>query len=106
MLDVVYVRNVGLRSNKMRPITFAATTLKAFLQRRRAATMAELKSALGTSVDMTIFRKLRELDALSSYSDRGRLYTLRSVAEFDQRGLWSHRGAHFSRFGSLVETAA
>ena len=27
------------------------------------------------------------------------------MAQFDERGLWSCRGAHFSRFGTLVDTA-
>lgn len=68
--------------------------------------MDEMKTALGTAVDMTVFRKLRAIDYLSSYSHRGRFYALREVARFDDRGLWSCRGVHFSKFGSLVDTAA
>jgi hypothetical protein len=66
--------------------------------------MDGLKKALGTRVDMTVFRKLRTLDYLSSYSHGGRYYTLQAGAEFDTRGLWTHRGVHFSRFGSLLDT--
>jgi len=66
--------------------------------------MDELKAAIGTSVDMTVFRKLRALDYFSSYSHRGRFYTLADIAAFDADGLWSYRGVHFSRFGSLVKT--
>jgi hypothetical protein len=43
-------------------------TLHLFLKDR----LTELKLALGTSVDVTVFRKLRQLDYLSSYSHRGR----------------------------------
>ena len=68
--------------------------------------MTDLKAALGTAVDRTVFRKLRELDYLTSYSHRGRFYTLRETAVFDERGLWSCRGVRFSRFGSLLDTAA
>jgi hypothetical protein len=75
-------------------------------RRRTIATMAELKSTLGTNVDMTVFRKLGTLDYLSSYSHGGRFYTLRELAEFDGKGLWSCRGAHFSKHGTLVDTAA
>jgi hypothetical protein len=32
-------------------------------------------------------------------------YTLKSIAEFNADGLWSHREVWFSRFGSLLETA-
>jgi hypothetical protein len=66
--------------------------------------MEELKKALGTRVDMTVFRKLRTLAYLSSYSHGGRYYTLQELPEFDRCGLWTYRGVHFSRFGSLVDT--
>jgi hypothetical protein len=88
----------------MRTETYRSDTLIALFRRRRMATMPELKAALGTSVDVTVFRKLREVDYLSSYSHRGMFYALLASAEFDERGLWSCRGVHFSRFGSLVDT--
>lgn len=89
----------------MPPERFSAASIVRLLQRRHVATMDELKDALGTRVDMTIFRKLRTLAYLSSYSHGGRYYALHAVADFDTRGLWTCRGVHFSRFGSLVETA-
>jgi len=88
----------------MRPETFAAGTIAHLLQRRTIATMEELKEALGSSVDMTIFRKLRELAYLTSYSHRGQYYALEDTAHFDARGLWVYRGVRFSRVGSLVDT--
>lgn len=89
----------------MRTIEFSSDTLRAFLQRRKVATMTELKGALGTAVDMTVLRKLHALAYLSSYSQRGKFYTLREVAQFDARGLWQVGEARFSRVGSLLETA-
>ena len=88
----------------MRPTQFQKDTLVKLLRQRRIAAMPELKAALGTAADMTVFRKLREIDYLTSYSHRGRFYALREIAEFDPLGLWSYHGAHFSRFGSLVDT--
>ena len=69
------------------------------------ATMDELKLALGTTVDLTVFRRLREIKYCSSYSHSGRYYALRSVARFDERGLWNYQDVRFSRYGSLVQTA-
>lgn len=66
--------------------------------------MDELKGALGTDADMTVFRKLREIDTVTSYSHRGSYYALRRVARFDDRGLWSCRSAYFSEVGSLLDT--
>jgi hypothetical protein len=64
-----------------------------------------LKLALGTSVDVTVFRKLKPLDYVTSYSHRGRYYSLRQVARFDDHGLWSQEEVWFSRFGTLLATA-
>lgn len=78
--------------------------LQRLLRRQKIATMPELKRALGTDVDVTVFRKLRELAYRTSYSHRGRYYSLDEIARFDALGLWSFRSVWFSRFGTLVRT--
>ena len=83
---------------------YSADSLRTLLRQRKTATLDELKQALGTSVDMTVFRKLAELAYRSSYSHGGRYYTLDEIASFDDLGLWSHRSAWFSRFGTLLAT--
>jgi hypothetical protein len=88
----------------MRPVSFHSETLVRLLRRQKIATMAEMKAALGTAVDMTVFRKLREIPYHASYSHRGRYYALDGIARFDERGLWTYRAAHFSRLGSLIDT--
>lgn len=89
----------------MRPVSFRSDALRTILLRHQVATLDELKQALGTSVDVTVFRKLKPLDYLTSYSHRGRYYTLREIVHFDDHGLWSHADAWFSRFGTLLATA-
>ena len=66
--------------------------------------LTELKKALGTTADLTVFRKLRQLGYLSSYTHRGRFYTLRRIARFDSDGLWSHQDVWFSSQGTLLAT--
>jgi hypothetical protein len=73
---------------------------------QKVATMPELKAALGTDVAVTVFRKLAALPYRSSYSHRGAYYTLDSIAQYDPMGLWTYRDIHFSRHGSLLDTAA
>ncbi len=71
---------------------------------RKIATMSELKEALGTQADATVFRKLESLAYRTSYSHRGRYYTLEEIARFNELGLWSFRSVWFSRFGTLLST--
>jgi hypothetical protein len=88
----------------MRPLSFDPQTLRKHLLRHKIATLPELKHALGTTADLTVFRKLKLLDYLSSYTHRGRYYALRETTRFDDAGLWSHDAVWFSRFGTLVST--
>lgn len=90
----------------MRPTLFYSDVLRQHLLQAKMANLDELKRALGTQVDLTIFRKLKQLDYLTSYSHRARYYTLRPIARFDADGLWSHQGVWFSRHGTLLATAA
>jgi len=86
----------------MKPVRFVLQPLLDLFQRLQALTMPEMKAALGTRVDMTVFRKLATLGYLTSYSHRGSYYTLKSIPRFDAQGLWLARGAWFSRQGTLL----
>ena len=66
--------------------------------------MADLKTALGTQVDLTVFRKLKQLAYRTSYSHRGSYYTLDETPRFDEQGLWSFESVWFSRQGTLSDT--
>jgi hypothetical protein len=89
----------------MRSETFHADGLIRLLRGRKIVTMPELKETLGTQVDVTVFRKLKELGYRTSYSHRGSFYTLDDIARFDDSGLWSYQSVWFSRYGTLVKTA-
>ena len=89
----------------MRTRTFEAKTLDRFLRRQKTATMVDLKAALQSTSDATIFRLLNSMGYHSSYSHRGRYYALKDVPDFDELGLWSYRSVFFSKAGTLVATA-
>ena len=84
---------------------YRAEALRKLLRKRKIATMAELKEALGSDVDVTVFRKLKGLSYRTSYSHRGGYYTLDEIATFDDLGLWSFRSVWFSTHGTLLATA-
>lgn len=91
----------GLIMNKPK---YSTKTIEQFIIRHKIATFDQLKEALSNPARSTIFRKLAELEYLSSYSHRGKYYTLRSIAEFNTLGLWHSRSVWFSRFGNLLDT--
>jgi hypothetical protein len=79
--------------------------LGSLLQKNKIASLEQLKKALRSSSTMTVFRKLAALGYRSSYSHRGKFYTLEDIPQFDEQGLWSHHSVWFSRYGNLIETA-
>jgi hypothetical protein len=88
----------------MLPKPDALRVLCTFFKKKRLAMLPEIYALLGTTSRMTVFRRLRELDYLSSFSHVGRYYTLPCVANFDPQGLWFYEDVGFSRFGNLKET--
>jgi hypothetical protein len=89
----------------MRVRSYSAEDLVALLRERKIAVMDEMKAALGTRGDATVFRLLADLAYRTSYSNRGRYYTLDEVADFDEDGLWSYESVWFSIYGTLLATA-
>ena len=89
----------------MNKIKYSAKAIEKFLKHSKIATLAQLMAELSNPARCTIFRKLEQLEYLSSYSHRGKYYTLRSVARFSDLGLWDYRSVRFSRFGNLLDTA-
>jgi hypothetical protein len=89
----------------MPPAGYSAQSLVTLLRRQRIATLPELMTALGTRTERTVFRKFQELTYRTSYSHRGRYYTLDEMAEFDEQGLWSFASVRFSAQGTLLDTA-
>ena len=72
----------------MRPIAFSAATVEAVLRRLGVATVPQLVEALGRPSKRTVYRRLRELDTLSSYTHNGQYHALRDSASFDESGIW------------------
>ena len=73
------------------------------LRSKRIVTLSEIKDSLKTS-RMTIIRRLKELSYLSSYSHKGKYYTLSSIPKFSEEGLWSYNSVHFSKYDTLINT--
>jgi len=88
----------------MRPEEYHTPRLVELLERERILTFDRIVEALGRPARITVFRKLAQLGGRASYSHRGRYQTLDRIAEYDKNSLWSFRGVHFSRHGTLLQT--
>jgi len=84
------------------PVFELQDLLKAFGQ-RKVLTKDQLLAAAQCS-NMTAWRLLTRHGYYTSYNFNARYYTLAGIPEFDQHGLWSLRGIHFSQWGSLTKT--
>ena len=92
------------KGNIMRKIQYEPDYLRELFLGSKVLTLEEIRGALGTTVKMTAFRKLKTLSYRSSYSHAGRYYTLDEVASYDEYGLWSYDKIRFSKNGSLIKT--
>jgi len=73
-------------------------------RKRRVITISDLFEVIGSSSRMTVFRRLRNIDYVSSYTHAGRYYTLYDIARFDEDGIWFYDDIGFSQNGSLKNT--
>ena len=89
----------------MRTQSYHAEVLVELFKNRKIAKLPELRRALGTTADMTVFRKLREIGYRTSYSHRGKYYALEEDMDFDAHGLWAFDSVRFSKHGTLLDTA-
>ena len=78
--------------------------LNKYFNRVKVTTLERLKDKLKTNVDKTIQRYLKELDYLTSYTHKGKYYTLQHIPVFDKHGLWECKEIYFSNHGKLINT--
>ncbi len=78
--------------------------IKKLITLKKIVTLEEIKSYLKTHVRMTIIRRLRKLFYQTSYSHKGKYYTLDSISKFSDEGLWNYNFVRFSKFGTLINT--
>lgn len=83
----------------------SSAALEIFFKKNKLGKLADLFYLLKTKSRMSVFRRLRELKYLSSYTHSGSYYTLINIPDFDSSGLWYSNEVGFSKFGNLKETA-
>jgi hypothetical protein len=66
--------------------------------------LKKLRSKLGDRPRSSLFRDLKKLNLISSYTDPGQYHALKSAATFDKNGLWFFQDVGFSQYGTLKNT--
>ena len=66
-------------------------------------TLEQLVTSLSCSVP-TARMKLKQWGTYTSYNQNGRYYTIPTVPQFDDNGLWYYKSIYFSRYGNLKNT--
>ena len=78
--------------------------IKAF-RKRKVMTIAAIADLMECS-PFTVRNWLKKWNVRTSFNANGRYYVLPDVAEFDENGIWFHRGIGFSSHGNLSQTVA
>ena len=86
--------------------TDPAKLLRAYFKKHLVATLPELSRVLQNPSRSSVYRRLKALGYLASYTHAGAYYTLAEIPGFDAAGLWRHQGIGFSKCGSLKSTIA
>jgi hypothetical protein len=73
-------------------------------RKRYVADLDQLFHVLETRSRMSVFRRLKLIGYLTSFTDAGRYYTLEEIPLFDSQGLWFHENIGFSKAGTLKAT--
>ncbi len=87
----------------MKPIKFHAKEILRLLETNTTLRTDELLKIIGCA-PRTLYIKLQEYEYMSSINQKRKFITLSKTPEYDENGLWEHRGAIFSKWGGVKET--
>lgn len=71
------------------------------LLKNTTMSLKQLRSELQDRPRSSLFRDLKKLDLISSYTHTGQYHALTRLAKFDEDGLWFFQDVGFSRYGTL-----
>ena len=78
--------------------------IRKLLQSNTVMSLKQLRLELGHRSRSSLFRDLKQLELVTSYTHAGQYHALQSAARFDVHGLWFFDQAGFATYGSLKNT--
>ncbi len=88
----------------MLPPKESQTVLNKIFRKKYIVNLDDLFKILDTQSRMSVFRRMKPMGYLTSFTHAGRYYTLPGIPEFDTFGLWFYQDIGFSRTGTLKST--
>jgi hypothetical protein len=81
-----------------------AEQIRQLLLKNTIMSLKQLRSELQDRPRSSLFRDLKKLDLISSYTHTGQYHALKRLAKFDEDGLWFFQDVGFSRYGTLKKS--
>jgi hypothetical protein len=78
--------------------------IRKLLHSNTVMSLKQLRHELGNRPRSSLFRDLKKLDLVTSYTHAGQYHALKSAARFDADGLWFFEQAGFAKYGTLKNT--
>ena len=78
--------------------------IRRLLQSNTVMPLKQLRDELGDRPRSSLFRDLKKLNLVTSYTHAGQYHALKSAARFDADGLWFFDQAGFAKHGTLKNT--
>ena len=78
--------------------------IRKLLQSNTVMPLKQLRHELGDRPRSSLFRDLKKIDLVTSYTHAGQYHALKSAARFDADGLWFFDQAGFAKHGTLKNT--
>ncbi len=78
--------------------------IRTLLQLNTVMSFKQLRLELGNRPRSSLFRDMKKLDLITSYTHAGQYHALPSTARFDAHGIWFFDQAGFAKFGTLKNT--
>ncbi len=85
----------------MKRVLNIAEQIHQLLLKNTIMSLKQLRAELLDRARSSLFRDLKKLDLISSYTHTGQYHALTRLAKFDEDGLWFFQDVGFSRYGTL-----
>lgn len=81
-----------------------SSKIRGLLRISTVMTLKKLREELNDRPRSSLFRDLKKLNLISSYTHTGQYHALNKSAKFDKNGLWFFQDVGFSQYGTLKST--